>query len=97
VITSALATNTPVLATNLSGMNELVTHDQNGLLFARYDWQDLTRQIERLLNEPELLPRLRSGITPVKTIAQMTDEYVTLYTSLSRHRQTDRPSTERAA
>jgi glycosyltransferase involved in cell wall biosynthesis len=97
VITSALATNTPVLATNLSGMNELVEHECNGLLFERYDWRGLAQQIERLLTEPELLSRLRAGIRPVKTIAQMVEEYCALYGTLISRRDVHAPSTERAA
>jgi glycosyltransferase involved in cell wall biosynthesis len=82
VIPSALATKTPVLATNLPGMNELIEHNRNGLLFERYDWQGLARQIQRLVDEPGLLGGLRSGIAPVKTLAQMADEYLAIYTSL---------------
>ena len=93
VIPSALATKTPVLATNLPGMNELISHDRNGLLFERYDWQGLARQIQRLCDEPDLLSRLRSGITPVKTLAQMADEYLGIYASLL----TDKPSQTSAA
>lgn len=82
VIPSAFATKTPVLATNLPGMNELVKHDVNGLLFERYDWMGLAQQIERLVDEPDLLERLRAGIAPVKTLRQLTEEYLTVYTSL---------------
>jgi glycosyltransferase involved in cell wall biosynthesis len=84
VIPSALATKTPVLATNLPGMNELIEHDRNGLLFERYDWQGLARQIQRLFDEPDLQSRLRSGIAPVKTVAQMADEYLAIYASLAK-------------
>ncbi len=82
VISSALATKTPVLATDLPGMNELVKHNVNGLLFERYDWMGLAEQIQRLLDEPDLLERLRAGIGTVKTLRQMTVEYLAIYTSL---------------
>jgi glycosyltransferase involved in cell wall biosynthesis len=84
VIPSALATKTPVLATNLAGMNELVADEHNGLLFERFDWQGLARQIDRLVQAPDLLGRLRAGIAPVKTLAQMTEEYETRYTAMVR-------------
>ncbi len=82
VIYSAHACHTPVLATDMPGMNEMVMHDVDGLLFPRGDWGELARQLKRLLLEPALLPRLVDGISPVKSVDAMTDEYVALYTSL---------------
>jgi glycosyltransferase involved in cell wall biosynthesis len=82
VIPSAFATKAPVLATDLPGMSELVQHNVNGLLFERYDWMGLAQQIQRLVDEPDLLERLRAGIAPVKTLRQMTEEYLIVYTSL---------------
>jgi glycosyltransferase involved in cell wall biosynthesis len=84
VIPSAFATRTPVLATNLAGMNELVEEGRNGLLFERFDWQGLAVQIERLVQTPGLLGQLRAGIKPVKTLAQAAEEYVELYTTLQK-------------
>lgn len=74
VIPSAFATRTPVIATDLSGMNEFVQHEVNGLLFERNCAEDLATTIQRLVDEPGLLPRLRSGIQPVRTIANMAGE-----------------------
>ena len=82
IIPSALATKTPVIATDMPGMNELIRHEADGLLFARYDVQDLTDQIKRLLAEPELLPTLRAGIQPVKTVEAMIEEYLARYAQL---------------
>jgi glycosyltransferase involved in cell wall biosynthesis len=79
VIPSALATRTPVLATDLPGMNEAIVNGVNGLLFVRGDWQGLAAHLHRCIAEPELLSTLRDGITPVKSVAQMTTEYLELY------------------
>lgn len=79
VIPSAFAAGTPVLATDLPGMNEWVTAERNGLLFARYDWRGLAGQIRRLALEPGLVARLRGGVPAVKTLAAMTDEYLAVY------------------
>ena len=84
VIPSALATKTPVIATRLAGMNELVEHNVNGLLFERGDVAGLAMQIKRLLNEPDLWKRLRAGIVSVKTVEEMTQEYLSLYRQLTR-------------
>jgi glycosyltransferase involved in cell wall biosynthesis len=68
VIGEAFAAGRPALATNLGGMSEAVQHDINGLLFERGDVAGLARAIQRLLDEPGLLNRLRAGIGPVRTI-----------------------------
>ncbi|MDW8145852.1 MAG: glycosyltransferase family 4 protein [Roseiflexaceae bacterium] len=82
VVSSALATKTPVLATDLPGMNELIVHERNGLLFGRYDWAGLAALIRRLIDDPALLPRLREGIAPAKTVKEMREEYESIYASL---------------
>jgi len=79
VIPSALATKTPLITTDLPGMNELVRHEQNGLLFPKGDWQALAALIARLVEEPGLLDRLVRGIEPVKDTAAMAREYERLY------------------
>lgn len=68
VILEAFTTQTPVIATNLGGMAEAVSHEVNGLLFARGDVVDLHKQLARILDEPELLPKLSRGIQRVKSV-----------------------------
>ncbi|HZB26342.1 MAG TPA: glycosyltransferase, partial [Vicinamibacterales bacterium] len=70
VIREAFAAGVPVIASNLGGMAEMVTHERDGLLFTVGDAADLTRQIRRLLEEPGLLPRLRLGIRRAMSIEQ---------------------------
>ncbi len=100
VIQSALATKTPVIATNLGGMSELVKHDVNGLLFDLNDAGSLCDQLLRLLNEPSLLPRLKTGIVPERTVSQMVDDIESVYRSVgvgsysSPNESTDRSAFE---
>lgn len=68
VIKEAFAAGLPVVASNLGGMAELVEDGRNGLLFAAGDSADLRRVLERLLDEPRLLARLREGLPRVKSI-----------------------------
>jgi glycosyltransferase involved in cell wall biosynthesis len=82
VIYEAFATKTPVIATNLGGMAEAVQHGSNGLLFVRGDVPDLARQLKRIVNEPELLEQLRSGIPAVKSIDEEIEELEQLYCQL---------------
>jgi len=81
VIQSALAAKTPVIATNLGGMAELVKHEVNGLTFELNDVASLRLQLMRLLVEPELLAHLTNNIGPERTTAQMVDDIERLYNS----------------
>lgn len=82
VIQEAFASKTPVIATDLGGMSEAVSNEVNGLLFERGNVNDLARQLQRIVTEPNLLDRLRRGISPVKTIGEETDELQELYRNL---------------
>jgi glycosyltransferase involved in cell wall biosynthesis len=88
VIYEAFAAKTPVIATDLGGMSEVVEHEKNGLLFELENVQDLARQLQRLAGEPGLLDRLREGIGPVKTVEDSMDEMEQLYKELGKVRQT---------
>ncbi|MBZ0288613.1 MAG: glycosyltransferase [Anaerolineae bacterium] len=68
VILEAFEMRRPAIVTNLGGMAELVEHGKNGLVFESNSAPDLRRQIERLLDEPELLRHLQTGIPSVKRV-----------------------------
>ena len=57
----ALAAGVPVIASRIGGIPETVRHGSNGLLFEPGDPADLARQIRRLIEEPDLLDRLRAS------------------------------------
>ena len=79
IIHEAFAIETPVIATNLGGMAEAITHELNGLLFRRGDVGDLARQLRRFVDEPGLLEQLRKGIPTVKTITEEVNELEAIY------------------
>jgi glycosyltransferase involved in cell wall biosynthesis len=81
-ILEAFATKTPVVASDLGGMAELVQHERNGLVFRVGDPASLARQLQRLMDEPELLPRLQKGIGPVKTMKEEITELTEVYRGL---------------
>ena len=58
----ALASGLPVLATRVGGIPDMVEDGRNGLLVDEGHARGLAVAIERLLDEPGLLARLRSGI-----------------------------------
>jgi glycosyltransferase involved in cell wall biosynthesis len=82
VVYSAFASGTPVVATDVGGLSEVVKHERNGLLFKINDSVDLNRKLLRFCFEPDLLKRLREGIEPVKTAKESTDELEQLYREL---------------
>jgi glycosyltransferase involved in cell wall biosynthesis len=84
-ILEAFVHRTPVVASNLGGMAELVRDGENGLLFAPGDANDLARQLRRLLDDPSLLPTLRAGIGAVKSVAQEMDELEEIYQVVAKN------------
>ena len=82
VVYAAFATGTPVIATDLGGLSELVEHGKNGLLFPANDVSKLNAQLTRFSFEPDLLRRLRDGIEPVKTAKKSVDELEDIYGEL---------------
>jgi glycosyltransferase involved in cell wall biosynthesis len=67
VIREAFAMKIPVIATNLGDMSEVVRHGKNRLLFDRCDPEDLARKIQLIIDEPNLITKLKSGIQTIKT------------------------------
>lgn len=62
IIREAFAAHAPVIASDLGGMAEMVRDGVDGLLFPPGDPEALAARLRRLLDEPGLLDRLRSGI-----------------------------------
>ncbi|MFH1550591.1 MAG: glycosyltransferase family 4 protein [Planctomycetota bacterium] len=79
VIHEAFMSGTPVIATNLGGMADLVRDGEWGLLFERGDNEDLADKMARLSQEPGLIAKLSSNIPPVKTIQDDADKLTALY------------------
>ena len=79
VIQSALASKTPLIVTNLGGMAELIRHEFNGLLFELNNVNSLREQLQRLLDEKDLLATLRENIAPERSMPQMVDDIEKVY------------------
>jgi glycosyltransferase involved in cell wall biosynthesis len=82
IIYEAFASQTPVIATNLGGMAEAVSHGRSGLLFERGNAEDLASQIRHILDEPGLLEQLRGGIPRVRTVQDEVDTLENKYLEL---------------
>ena len=62
VFMEAMAMGLPVVSTDVSGIPELIHHNQNGLLVPQQDVESLAKALGRLLENPELRHRLgRAG------------------------------------
>lgn len=64
VILESLSAGVPVIASDLRNMNYQIHAERDGLLFNVGDSAHLSAQLQRLLDDSELLDRLRRGIQP---------------------------------
>jgi glycosyltransferase involved in cell wall biosynthesis len=60
-ILEAHAVGVPVIAAAHGGMIEMILHETDGLHFQPASVEDLMRQLRRLIDEPNLLNRIRDG------------------------------------
>lgn len=70
VIHEAYLAGVPVITGSRGGMAGLVEDGVNGLLFEIGNSDELRRQIQRIIDEPELLERFRGAIPHVKTVEE---------------------------
>ena len=82
VIQEAFAAGTPVIASALGGLAEKVVDGQSGLLFRMGDPDALLTVLKRAAST-ETLESLRAGLPRVLTTADMADEYVKIFGSVS--------------
>ena len=82
VLLSAFALKTPVVASRVGSLAELVVHGRNGLLFTMGDAGSLAQQLRILIGDPELLERLRAGMPAVKTMDENAGEMLAIYSRL---------------
>jgi|SRR5579863_475501 len=88
VVLSSFSFKTPVVASNVGSLADLVEHGENGLLFEMGNAGDLALQLRRLIEEPSLLQRLRAGIAEVRTIDQNAEELLGIYARVARDSRT---------
>lgn len=82
VIQEAFLARTPVIASDIGGVPELITHNVNGLLFRANDSADLYNKVELIINNPDYVENLRQNISAVKTIEENAEELEKIYSRL---------------
>jgi glycosyltransferase involved in cell wall biosynthesis len=82
VIQEAKAAGIPVLASNVFGNAEQIKDGVDGLLFDFNKVESLKEQIQKLINNPELLIMLKKNIIQPRSFREVSDEYLELYNEL---------------
>ena len=82
VIQEAFAAKIPVIASNVYGNAEHIKHGVNGLLFKFNDRDDLLNQLERCINEPNLLAGLASNILTPNSFDTVSKQHLVVYNQL---------------
>jgi len=82
VVLEAFAAGIPVLGSNLGGVSELVRHDVDGLLLPHADPTAWGRALVALSTDSANLSRLRTGVRPPRSMAEVAAEMTELYASL---------------
>jgi len=75
----SFAAGTPVLCSRNAATESIVSDGVNGLLFERGDAVDLRAKISRLVEDPELLRRLREGTAPAASVQEEMQQVESLY------------------
>jgi glycosyltransferase involved in cell wall biosynthesis len=85
VVLEAHAAGVPVIGSDLGGIAELVTDDVDGLLVPDpRSPQSWARVLQRVCADRELARRLRAGIRPPRTMAEVAGDMETAYRSLPK-------------
>ncbi len=81
IILDALQSKTPVIASEIGGVTDMVKHEVNGLLFPMGDKKALQEAMQRVIDQPEVGEQLRAGVNLLKI-----DDYVEVMLKLCRDR-----------
>jgi len=82
VIQEAFLAKTPVIASRIGGIPELVKDGENGLLFNPADIKELGEKIEYIINNPEVIKKFQENMPKVKSIEENAKEIEEIYTDL---------------
>ncbi len=87
VIHEAFAAGVPVVASRIGGIPELVAHGKSGLLYEAFSVDELAAALRGLIEDPERVEQLASGVPAVKGIGQDALEWDVLYRQVLEKRE----------
>lgn len=79
VVQEAFAAGVPVVTADVGGMAELVNHGEDGLTFAVEDADALRAALQRLVDDPGLVERLRDGVAEPTRLSDHAEELLGVY------------------
>ncbi len=79
VIQEAFQAGIPVLGSNVPGISEQVTHQQNGILFKFNDPNSLHKELLDLIENPEIIAGLKNKVLPPRPFSDVVDETINVY------------------
>jgi len=82
VIQEAFITGTPVVASSIGGIPELITDGVNGFLFKAGDAAGLVEKINLIIDNPHLVWEVKKNIRPPKDIRKNAQEMESIYEGL---------------
>jgi rhamnosyltransferase len=89
VVRNAILAKTPVIATDVGGMNFLIKDGENGLAFRLGDENHLQQQMEKIIKDPGLIERFSKSMPTIKNVEESAREMEGYYLEvLKRKKQT---------
>jgi len=82
VIQEAFLSKTPVIASKIGGIPELISHGENGLLFEPGDINDLQSKMQYILDNPNIIDEFQDNIPKIKSIEENAAELEEIYNKL---------------
>lgn len=82
VIQEAFAFKTPVVASRIGGIPELINHGENGFLFEPNSYEDLFRTVNTIIKKPSLIEELKQNIRMPQSIEENTKVIEDIYKGL---------------
>jgi len=82
VIQEAFLAKVPVIASRLGGIPELVKDNISGLLFKAGDALELRLKIQKIINNPGLILKLKTNIPPVENMEDHAKKIEEIYANL---------------
>ncbi len=82
VIREAFAAEIPVIASNVGAIPEIVNDEVNGLLFNKGDVGHLTKQIKKIIENPQLIEEYRRHMPEIKDMPSYVGDIEAIYENL---------------